>query len=73
MHAHRNNRNTRSKQHSISITNIEEGQDSQESILSPAQQQLKNSNEPYGQIRRTDNVMVQYETRSEQEATMKAW
>jgi hypothetical protein len=70
MHAHRSNR---SKQHSISVTNIEQGQDSQESILSPVQQQHKDDNQPYGQIRRTDNVTVQYEPRTNRTATMKAW
>ncbi|KAE8557010.1 hypothetical protein TMatcc_004435 [Talaromyces marneffei ATCC 18224] len=62
MRAHRNNR---SKQHSISITNIERGDGSQESILSPVDGQ--------NQIRRTDNVTINYESRSEEPARMRAW
>jgi hypothetical protein len=62
MRAHRNNR---SKQHSISITNIERGDGSQESILPPAGGQ--------NQIRRTDDVTINYESRPEESAKMRAW
>lgn len=64
MRAHRN---TRSKQHSISITNVERGDGSQESILPPTGGQ--------NQIRRTDNVTINYESRSEEPVSskMRAW
>ncbi|KAF3404512.1 hypothetical protein DPV78_002597 [Talaromyces pinophilus] len=62
MRAHRNNR---SKQHSISITNIERGDGSQESILPPGDSQ--------NQIRRTDNVTINYESRTEEPAKTRAW
>ncbi|EED19712.1 conserved hypothetical protein [Talaromyces stipitatus ATCC 10500] len=57
LRAHRN----RSKQHSISITNIERGDGSQESILPPTDAQ--------NAIRRTDNVTINYETRSDEPAS----
>jgi hypothetical protein len=49
------------KHHSISITNIEGGQESQESIL-PSE--TPPHHDPLGHIRRTDDVSVQYESRS---------
>lgn len=57
----------RSKQQSISVTNVER-QDSQESILSPA------LSDDFKHIRRTDNVTVEYETRDENsKATTGMW
>ncbi|KAH8692618.1 hypothetical protein BGW36DRAFT_23334 [Talaromyces proteolyticus] len=61
-------RGVRSKQHSISVTNVE-GQDSQESILSPDHRQQTDLN----QIRRTDNVTVQYERNEHARVPVGAW
>lgn len=58
-------RKDRSKQHSISITNIERGDGSQESILPPGDSQ--------NQIRRTDDVTINYESRSEEPVKTRAW
>lgn len=54
-------RGVRSKQQSISVTNVE-GQDSQESILSPNHRHQPSDD--FNHIRRTDNVTVQYEPRN---------
>jgi hypothetical protein len=60
-------RGVRSKQQSISVTNVE-GQDSQESILSPA------LSDDFKHIRRTDKVTVEYEHRDDKsKKTMGMW
>lgn len=62
MRAHRSQR---SKQHSISITNIERGDGSEENILETA-------GEPH-QIRRTDDVTIQYESRHDEASKSGSW
>ncbi|CRG85999.1 hypothetical protein PISL3812_03002 [Talaromyces islandicus] len=64
-------RGIRSKQQSISVTNVE-GQDSQESILSP--NHCQKDSDDFKHIRRTDQVTVEYEQRDDKsKATMDIW